>query len=101
LAARATEAPARVIDVASIAHTRGRIHLDDLSLATAWTGYAAYAQSKLAHVMHALTRADQHDTETHVAVSLSPGLVGTKLLRQGFGPITGAPTDAGARTSVR
>jgi len=97
----ASSEPSRVINVASIAHTRGRIHLDDLSLATAWTGYAAYAQSKLANVMHAMTLADQHDPAKLLAFSLHPGVVGTKLLRQGFGPITGSPTDAGARTSVR
>ena len=101
LIASASEQASRVINVASIAHTRGRIHLDDLSMAAAWTGYAAYAQSKLANVMHAMTLADQHDAEKLVAYSLHPGVISTKLLRQGFGPIGGAPVDAGARTSVR
>src|SRR5882672_7573757 len=36
LEASATGAPSRVIDLASIAHTRGRIHIDDLTLASAW-----------------------------------------------------------------
>jgi NAD(P)-dependent dehydrogenase (short-subunit alcohol dehydrogenase family) len=87
----------RVIDVASVAHTRGRIHLQDLQLAASWTGYAAYAQSKLALVMHALTLAEKRDPAKLVAYSLHPGVIATKLLRQGFGPVQGAPVETGAR----
>ena len=101
LVASATSAPSRVINVASIAHTRGRIHLDDLTLAAAWTGYAAYAQSKLANVMHALALAERHPPDQLVAYSLHPGVISTKLLRQGFGPVAGAAVEAGARTSIR
>ena len=101
LEASATSAPSRVIDVASIAHTRGRIHLDDLTLAKGWTGYAAYAMSKLANVMHALSLAERHTADKLVAYSVHPGVIGTKLLRQGFGPIAGSTTEAGARTQVR
>lgn len=93
--------PSRVINVASIAHTRGRIHLDDLTLAQAWTGYAAYAQSKLASVMHAISLAERRDPAKLVAYSLHPGVIATKLLRQGFGPVQGQSTDKGAEASVR
>lgn len=96
----ADEMPSRVINVSSVAHTRGRIHFDDPQLEKSWTGYAAYAQSKLAQVMHALTLADRHEPSKLLAYSLHPGVVGTKLLRQGFGPIAGIDPDAGARTSV-
>lgn len=91
----------RVINVSSVAHTRGRIHFDDLQLASSWTGYAAYAQSKLAQVMHAMTLADRHEPAKLLAYSLHPGVVATKLLRQGFGPIAGLSTESGANTSVR
>jgi NAD(P)-dependent dehydrogenase (short-subunit alcohol dehydrogenase family) len=91
----------RVINMASVAHTRGRIHLDDLQLAVSWTGYAAYAQSKLALVMHAMTLADRHEPTKLLAYSLHPGVIETKLLRQGFGPISGSRPDDGASTSVR
>lgn len=101
LEASATQAPSRVINVSSIAHTRGRIHVDDLSLADAWTGYAAYAQSKLANVMHAIELAARRDPAKLVAYALHPGVIGTKLLRQGFGPVQGASVDVGARTTVR
>ncbi|HLL22248.1 MAG TPA: SDR family NAD(P)-dependent oxidoreductase [Kofleriaceae bacterium] len=100
LVASATEEPSRVIDVASVAHVRGRIHLEDLSLANAWTGYAAYAQSKLAQVMHAITLAEQSDPSKLVAYSLHPGVISTKLLRQGFGPVAGASAESGSKTSV-
>ena len=93
--------PSRVIDVASVAHTRGRIHIDDLTLAAAWTGYAAYAMSKLACVMHAMTLAEKRRPEALVAYAVHPGVIATKLLRQGFGPVAGASTEDGARTLVR
>ncbi|HET9988015.1 MAG TPA: SDR family NAD(P)-dependent oxidoreductase [Kofleriaceae bacterium] len=93
----AIRVPSRVIDVASVAHTRGRIHLDDLQLANSWTGYAAYAQAKLALVMHAITLAEKRDPAQLVAYSLHPGVIATKLLRQGFGPVQGASVEQGAK----
>jgi len=99
--ATAAGVPSRVINVSSIAHTRGRIHTDDLSLASAWTGYAAYAQSKLASVMHAISLAERHPPATLLAYSVHPGVIATKLLRQGFGPVAGSGTETGARTLVR
>lgn len=99
-ALRAAGGGARVINVSSVAHVRGRIHLDDLALASAWSGYAAYAQSKLAQVMHALTLAERNDPAQLAAYALHPGVIQTKLLRQGFGPVAGGSVDAGARTQV-
>jgi NAD(P)-dependent dehydrogenase (short-subunit alcohol dehydrogenase family) len=93
--------PSRVINVSSVAHTRGRIHGGDLTMAQGWTGYAAYAQAKLAQVMHALSLAEQRDAKKVVAYSLHPGVIGTKLLRQGFGPVQGASPEHGAKTIVR
>jgi NAD(P)-dependent dehydrogenase (short-subunit alcohol dehydrogenase family) len=84
----------RVVDVASVAHTRGRIHIDDLQLSNSFTGYAAYAQSKLAVVMNTMTLADKHPNLR--AYSLHPGVIATKLLREGFGPVQGAPVEKGA-----
>jgi NAD(P)-dependent dehydrogenase (short-subunit alcohol dehydrogenase family) len=97
----ATSVPSRVINVASVAHTRGRLHLDDLTLANGWTGYAAYAMSKLANVMHAMSLAEKRSPERLVAYSLHPGVISTKLLRQGFGPISGGSAESGAKASVR
>jgi NAD(P)-dependent dehydrogenase (short-subunit alcohol dehydrogenase family) len=89
--------PSRVIDVASVAHTRGRIHVDDLQLANSWTGYAAYAQSKLALVMHAMSVAERRDPSQLIAYGVHPGVIATKLLRQGFGPVQGASVEHGAK----
>ena len=47
-----------------------------------------------------MTLADRHEPAKLLAYSLHPGVVGTKLLRQGFGPIAGIQPDAGAKTSV-
>lgn len=93
-------APGRVIVVTSVAHTRGRIHADDLTLGKAYTGYAAYAQSKLANVMFALSLAERHAPAELVAYAVHPGVVATKLLRQGFGPVPGAKPEEGARTAI-
>ncbi|HEX4455378.1 MAG TPA: SDR family NAD(P)-dependent oxidoreductase [Kofleriaceae bacterium] len=95
--AEAAGVPSRVIDIASIAHTRGRIHEDDLQLARAFTGYAAYAQSKLAIVMHAVSLAERHDPDKLVAYAMHPGVTATKLLRTGFGPVQGASVEHGGR----
>jgi len=94
-------APARVIVVASVAHTRGRIHVGDLSLAAAYTGYAAYAQSKLANVMHALDLAEGHDPAQLAAYSIHPGVISTKLLRDGFAGMRGAGVTAGAAQQLK
>jgi len=93
--------PSRVINVSSIAHTRGRIHHADPTMADAWTGYAAYAQSKLAQVMHAISLSERHDPSKLVAYSVHPGVISTKLLRQGFGPVVGGSVEAGAKTAIR
>jgi NAD(P)-dependent dehydrogenase (short-subunit alcohol dehydrogenase family) len=94
-------APARVVIVSSVAHTRGRIHVGDLSLAASYTGYAAYAQSKLANVMHALELAETHAPTTVAAYALHPGVISTKLLRDGFAGMRGGSVGHGAATSIK
>lgn len=98
LRGNADRAPGRVINVSSIAHTRGRLHFEDLSLAKGYTGYAAYAQSKLANVMHALSLSEREPAL--LAYALHPGVIATKLLRQGFGPVQGSSVGHGAKSSV-
>jgi retinol dehydrogenase 12 len=93
--------PSRVINVSSVAHTRGRLTLGDLTLSDGYSPYGAYAQAKLAQVMHAMTLAERNDPQQLVAYSLHPGVINTKLLRQGFGPVQGATVEHGARTPVR
>jgi NAD(P)-dependent dehydrogenase (short-subunit alcohol dehydrogenase family) len=101
LVASATHERSRVILVASVAHGSGRLALDDLTLAHSWTGYEAYARAKLANVMHAAEFAAHHDPAKLVAYALHPGVIGTKLLREGWGPVRGASVEVGARNVAR
>ncbi|MFT3711042.1 MAG: SDR family oxidoreductase [Archangium sp.] len=90
---------ARVINVSSMAHSRGRVDLDDLDSKRRYEGYSAYSLSKLlnVHFTHELAR---RLTETHITTNaLHPGVITTKLLRSGFG-VDGASLESGARTSV-
>ncbi len=93
-------APARVVNVSSQAHQGGRVKLDDLQLERGFSGFAAYAASKLANVLHANALAARHDSRRVSANSLHPGVISTKLLREGWGASGGSLAE-GARTSVR
>ena len=72
-------APARVVTVASGAHTAGRIDFDDLQGERSWSGSRAYSQSKLASVLftHELARRLQGTGVT--ANALHPGVVRTSF----------------------
>jgi NAD(P)-dependent dehydrogenase (short-subunit alcohol dehydrogenase family) len=89
----------RVVNVSSQAHQGGRIVLTDLQLTRGYTGFAAYGASKLANVLHAKALAARLDAAQVTANSLHPGVIATKLLRQGWGA-SGASLEQGARTSV-
>lgn len=90
---------ARVVTVSSIAHTQGQIHWDDLDLARGFSGYGAYAQSKLANVLFSNALAKRVAARGITSNALHPGVIDTRLLREGFGA-RGAPVETGARTSV-
>jgi retinol dehydrogenase 12 len=72
---------ARVINVASRVHYRGRIDFERISDPRArYNSMAAYAQSKLANVLHAFALARRY-SGTRVCVNcLHPGVVATNLL---------------------
>ena len=72
---------ARIVMVASRIHYRGHLHLDAVTNARArYTATAAYAQSKLANVMHTFALA-RRMAGTGISVNcLHPGVVGTNLL---------------------
>jgi retinol dehydrogenase 12 len=72
---------ARVINVASRVHYRGRIDFERISDPRArYNSMAAYAQSKLANVLHAFALARRY-AGTRVCVNcLHPGVVATNLL---------------------
>ncbi len=80
-------APARIVNVSSCYHDRamgreGAIHLDDLHYQTRkYDGWEAYAQSKLANLLHAKGLAKRLDGTGVTAVSVHPGWVRTNLAR--------------------
>ena len=87
LDALAKAAPSRVVIVSSCFHDRaqgreGRIDFDDLHFERRpYDGWAAYAQSKLANVLHAQALAARVRDRGITAVSVHPGWVRTRLIR--------------------
>lgn len=80
-------APSRIVNLSSSYHDvavgrRGAIDLDDPHFERRrYDGWAAYAQSKLANVLHAKTLAKRLADRGVVAVSAHPGWVRTGLVR--------------------
>ncbi|KAG0711166.1 Retinol dehydrogenase 13 [Chionoecetes opilio] len=74
-------APARIINVSSVAHTQGRIHWDDLHLQHHYNAKEAYCQSKLANVLFTRELAKRLQGTSVTTYSLHPGVVQTELGR--------------------
>ena len=91
---------ARVINVSSLAHGRGRLNLEDLNMERGFDAYQAYAQSKLANVMFTVALARRVDPTKLTTHALHPGVVSTKLLTEGFGFEGPDSLEDGAQTSV-
>jgi NAD(P)-dependent dehydrogenase (short-subunit alcohol dehydrogenase family) len=89
----------RVVNVASGVHGGGEIDLEDLNLEHGWSGYAAYANSKLMNVLFSNELARRLQNTHITSNALHPGVIATKLLRTGFGG-GGASVETGARTTV-
>jgi NAD(P)-dependent dehydrogenase (short-subunit alcohol dehydrogenase family) len=73
-------APARIVNVASRAHQRGRMHFDDLQLERDYGAWRAYGQSKLANVLFTRELARRLEGSGITANCMHPGVVST-----GFG----------------
>jgi retinol dehydrogenase-14 len=71
--------PARVVTVASGAHTAGRIDFDDLQGERGYSGSRAYSQSKLANVLFTYQLARRLDATSVTANALHPGVVRTSF----------------------
>lgn len=74
-------APARIVNVASDAHERGRIDFDDLNGTRHFNGWRAYAQSKLANLLFTFELARRLDGTGVTANVLHPGWVATHIAR--------------------
>ncbi|MBO0858783.1 MAG: SDR family oxidoreductase [Chloracidobacterium sp.] len=77
-----SSAPARVVNVASDAHRRGRINFDDLTLENGYSGWKAYGQSKLANVLFTYELARRLAGTGVTANCMHPGVVGTSLFNK-------------------
>ena len=98
---------ARIVNVASKIHYRGRLDLGRIADARArYSGVAAYAQSKLANVLHTLALARRLSGTQISANCLHPGVVATHLLPwwlRAIKPLitrTVFDSERGARTSL-
>lgn len=76
-------APSRIVTVASDAHRRGRIELDNLNGERRWSSWGAYCQSKLANVLWTNELARRLEGAGVTANSMHPGVVATGFGRQG------------------
>jgi len=80
-------APARIVIVSSCFHDKaqgreGEIHFDDLHFdERSYDGWEAYAQSKLANVLHAKELAKRLEGTGVTTASVHPGWVRTNLIR--------------------
>jgi retinol dehydrogenase 12 len=102
-------APARVITVASAAHTRARLDLDDLQLEQGYSAWRAYSNGKLANILFTRELARRLPGTGVTANCLHPGVVRSRfgnesgpLSRIGImigGPFMVSPA-AGADTAV-
>ncbi len=90
----------RIVHVSSGVHGSGRVKLDDLQMTRGWDGYEAYASSKLMNVLFSNELARRLHGTHITSNALHPGVIGTKLLRAGFGG-GGGSLERGARTSVK
>jgi NAD(P)-dependent dehydrogenase (short-subunit alcohol dehydrogenase family) len=104
------KAHARVVQVSSIAHRRGKIDFDDLQSAQRYGPSRAYSQSKLAMLMFALELQRRSDAGGWglTSVAAHPGVAVSELVTNGLGSslsgrgmnlvqkVIGQPTAAGA-----
>jgi len=82
------KAPApRVVNLSSLMHRSGKIHLDDLQLQRGYTPTRAYGQSKLAMLMFALELQRRSDAQGWRLLSNAahPGYARTELIPNGPG----------------
>ncbi|MBF0279780.1 MAG: SDR family oxidoreductase [SAR324 cluster bacterium] len=71
--------PARIINVSSRAHFRGKINFEDLQSEQGYNGISAYSNSKLANVLFTYELARRFPSEDVTVNCLHPGVVATDL----------------------
>ncbi|XP_062377522.1 retinol dehydrogenase 12 [Sardina pilchardus] len=73
--------PARIVNVASVAHTWGGIQLDDINSEKSYNARRAYGQSKLANILCTRSLARRLQGSGVTVYALHPGVVQTELWR--------------------
>ncbi len=89
----------RIINVSSIAHESADFNDDDFMLGKKYSGYTAYANSKLFNLLFTYALHRRLKNSNVKVYALHPGVISTKLLYEGF-RITGSPLNIGAETPV-
>jgi len=79
ISATTQHAPARIISVSSSAHRSARLDLNDLQLTHGYSGYRAYANSKLCNILFTRALARRMDPSRVVAHVMHPGIVATRI----------------------
>lgn len=90
---------ARIINVSSIAHENADFDKDDFMLEKNYSGYKAYANSKLYNILFTYALVRRLRSKNITTYALHPGVISTKLLYEGF-RISGSPLTVGAETPV-
>ena len=78
--------PARIITVASTAHSRGHLDFGDLQSTTSYSGWQAYANSKLSNVLFTYELARRLEGSGVTVNCVHPGVIHTGLMR-GVSPL--------------
>ena len=76
-------APARIVNVSSRAHKRGRLDFDDLHSARRYDGFGVYCATKLANILFTRELAQRLDERQVSANALHPGVVRTGFAGDG------------------
>ncbi len=92
-------APSRIITVSSMTHQSAWVDFENLQGEKHFTGYQAYALSKMGNIFFAYELAERLKNSRVTANCLHPGVIDTKLLRAGYGP-GGGSVEKGAETPV-
>lgn len=76
-----SSSPSRIINVSSLAHTRGEINVTDLNSEKSYDPSKAYSQSKLANILFTRELAKRLEGTKVTVNALHPGVVDTELMR--------------------
>lgn len=93
-------ASSRIINVSSKAHMRTTLDFDNLQGEKSFNGSHAYALSKLGNILFTFELAGRLSGSGVTVNCLHPGVIDTKMMRQGFGYPHGADVEKGAETPV-